>query len=79
VFFDGTPAAQFYGGTWGPAPIEYLEVPLEDVQYAEANPCPVKASTVHGKTSLQDLLNQASHDLFEMAGRFGPLPPHTCP
>jgi len=79
VFFDGTPAGPSFDGTWGPAPIEYLEVPLEDVQYAEANLCPVKVSTVHGSTSLQDLLNQASHDLFEMAGRFSPLPPHTCP
>ena len=31
-----------------------------------------------GKTSLQDLPNRASHDLFEMAGQHVPLPRPTC-
>lgn len=80
VFFDGTPASRFYGGLWGTAPIQYLEVDLTDVQYAQmkVNQCPAAPSTTLGETSLQDLLNRASHDLFEMASRFAPLPPPTC-
>jgi hypothetical protein len=81
VFFYGTPVAPFYGGVRGPAPIQYLELDYVDIQYAQMNPCPnpdVPSPTI-GKTSLQDLLNRASHSLFEMAGRYAPLPPHTCP
>jgi hypothetical protein len=77
-FFNGTPAATIYGGTLGPAPIHYLEVPYVDVQYAEMHPCPTELSTFHGKTSLQDLLNGANYDLFEMANRRVLLPPPTC-
>ena len=40
VFFYGTPAAKFYGGTRGPAPMQYLELDYVDIQYAEMNPCP---------------------------------------
>jgi hypothetical protein len=78
VFFDGTPAGTFYGGTSGPAPIQYVDVDYTDVQYAEMNPCPPTPSTTLGETSLQDLLNRASHDLFEMADQRMPLPPPTC-
>ena len=56
VFFSGTPAASFYGGTVGPAPIQYLDVPLPDLQYALANPCPAAPSPILGYMSLQDLL-----------------------
>ena len=77
-FFNGTPAATIYGGTLGPAPIHYLEVPYVDVQYAEMYPCPIELSMFHGKTSLQDLLNNASYDLFEMANQEQPKLPPTC-
>ncbi len=74
VFFYGTPAATLYGGTWGSAPIDYLEVPYVDVQYAEMNLCPGPLSNM----SLQDLLDGASRDLFEMADHQVPLPPPIC-
>jgi hypothetical protein len=77
-FYVGTPAAAFYGGMWGPAPMQYLDVPYVDVQYAEANPCPKPPSKIIGKMSLQDLLNGASRDLFEMADHRMLLPPPTC-
>ena len=35
VFFYGTPAAAFYGGTVGTAPMQYLEVAYVDLQYAD--------------------------------------------
>nr|HEV7953637.1 hypothetical protein [Candidatus Acidoferrales bacterium] len=62
----------------GPAPMQYLEVPYADVQYAQMNPCPVTLSPTIGKMSLQDIFNRASHDLFAMAGQNFPLPPRTC-
>ncbi|HKM61259.1 MAG TPA: hypothetical protein VJY39_02095 [Acidisphaera sp.] len=80
VFFYGTPVARHYGGQIGPAPapIQYLDVPYEDVDYARTTPCPPRASVMLYKKSLQDLLNSASHDLSEMAGQQAPLPPPTC-
>ena len=78
VFFNQTPAAGFYNGTVGTKYIQYLEVPYADVEYAEANWCPDTSSLTLGSTSLQDLLNRASHDLFAMAGLQLPLPPPTC-
>ena len=58
--------------------MQYLELDYVDIQYAEMNPCPTTPSKMIGKTSLQDLLRRASHDLFEMAGEHIPLPPPTC-
>jgi len=78
VFFNGTPAATFYGGTVGTAPIQYLEVPFNDLQYALANPCPAAPNSNIGEMSLQDLYNRASHDLFAMANQASSLPPLTC-
>ena len=78
VFFSGTPAAGFYGGTPGAATIQYLEVPYSDVQYALANPCPEAPSAFTGSLSLQDLYNRASRDLLAMANQAAPLPPSTC-
>jgi len=78
VLFNGTPSAASYGGTPGPAPVQYLEVPYADIQYAQSNPCPTAKSKTIGNTSLQDLLNGASHDLFGIAGQPTPLPPSTC-
>jgi hypothetical protein len=79
VFFDGTPAATDFGGTYGTAPIQYVELDYTDIQYAQKNPCPTLPSTLAGTPSLQDLINQASHDLFLIAGQPTPLPPPTCP
>jgi uncharacterized protein (TIGR03437 family) len=78
VFFTGTPAAGFYGGTLGTAPIQYLDVPYTDVQYALATPCPAATNSSIGNLSLQDLYNRASHDLFAMANQATSLPPLTC-
>ncbi len=79
VFFFGTPAAAFYGGAVGAAPIQYVDVPLADLQYAQANNCPVTPSPFLGNMSLQDLFARASRDLFAMAGQTIALPPSTCP
>ena len=78
-FFNGTPVATYYGGALGSAPMQYLEVDLQDVQYAQAHPCPTLPSRVPGTPSLQDLWNRARHDILEMAGQTTTLPPPTCP
>ena len=78
VFFTGTPAAAFYGGTAGTAPIQYLEVSYLDVQFALANPCPAAPSPTLGYISLQDLYSRASRDIFTMANQTVTLPPPTC-
>src|SRR5579883_1143183 len=79
VFFNQTPAAAFYGGTVGTAPIQYLDVPLSDLQYAQATACPATASPVLGNTSLQDLYTRANRDLLSIAGQMTPpLAASTC-
>jgi len=79
VFFNQTPAAAFYGGTVGTAPIQYLDVPLSDLQYAQATDCPAKPSPSLGNMSLQDLYTRANRDLLSMAGQMmPPLPASTC-
>jgi uncharacterized protein (TIGR03437 family) len=78
VFFNQTPAAAFYGGTVGTAPIQYLDVPLSDLLYAQATPCPATVSPFLANTSLQDLYARASRDLLAMAGQTTSLPPSTC-
>ena len=78
AFFYDTPAASFYGGEVGTSPIQYVEVPLPDLQFAIANPCPATPSPFLGQTSLHDLYSRASRDLFAMVGQGSPLPPPTC-
>ncbi len=78
VFFNGTPAAGFYGGTVGTAPIQYLEVDFNDLQYAQATACPAAPSPTLGYMSLQDLFARASRDLFAMANQAASLPASTC-
>jgi uncharacterized protein (TIGR03437 family) len=78
VFFTGTPAAAFYGGTVGTAPIRYLEVSYLDLQYGQANPCPATPSPSLGYMSLQDLYARASRDIFAMANQVTALPASTC-
>ena len=74
VFFTGTPAAAFYGGTVGAAAMQYLEISYLDLQYALATPCPAAPSSNIGHMSLQDLYSRASHDLFAMANQPTSLP-----
>jgi len=88
VFFNGTPAAAYYGGlkngvgygVCGSAPVQYLEVPYLDVLNARTLPPPTTPSRIPGlgTTSLQDLLTRASQDLLAMANQ-GRVPPPTCP
>ncbi len=75
-FFYGTRAAVYYGGTYGPALLQYLDLDYSDVQSAQSEACPSPPST---DISLQDLLNHASYDLFTMAGMPVVLPPKICP
>lgn len=68
-YFDGTTAAPTFGGMTSPAPapMNYLQIYSEDIQYAEANtsaPAMVVegSGTVH--VTAQSLLDQASAQLF---------------
>ncbi len=73
-------------GTAGRRVVRYLEVPYVDVLYAQKTPCGSGSvdfentanPSLNLHTSLTDLLNQASLDLFTMAGYtvYPPLP--TC-
>ena len=71
VFFDGTSAASTFGGTQGTAPLNYLQIYSEDIQYATGNinaPAQVvEASGATVMTTAQDLLNLASQKLFTIA------------
>jgi hypothetical protein len=86
VFFDATPDAADFGGSSSippilDAPIQYVEVDYVDVEYAEkpAHACQTfLPSMTQGPPSLQDIYNQASYDLFTMAGKSATLPPTTC-
>jgi uncharacterized protein (TIGR03437 family) len=78
AFFYNTPAASFYGGQVGTAPIQYVEVPLPDLMYSLANPCPPTPSPILGNTSLHDLYARASRDIFAMANQTKALPAPTC-
>jgi hypothetical protein len=87
VFFDATPDASDFGGSSSippiqNAPIQYVEVDYVDVQYAQ-DPSHICQILLPGMTpappSLQDIYNQASYDLFTMAGKPATLPPSTCP
>ncbi len=72
AYFNGTPAASFFGGTPGPtpAPLNYLQFYFPDIQYAQANVAPaqvVEAGGVTVSTTAQGLLNLANQKLREMA------------
>ena len=88
VFFDYTPAASYFSGGVtraptttnyqrgkpGTQPMDYLEVPYADVLYANKHQCVSKPSDVIGYMSVQQLLDQAKHDLLGIADRT--LPSH---
>jgi len=71
IYFGGSPAASFFGGTAGTAPLNYLQIFSQDIQYAEANvnaPAPVTESS--GATvsmTAQAQFNLASQKLMEVA------------
>ena len=87
VFFDYTRAASYFSGGIteantptsyqkghaGSQPMNYLEVPYADVLYANKHQCVSNPRDVIGYMSVQQMLNQASHDLFGIAD--GTLPP----
>jgi hypothetical protein len=86
VFFYGTPVGDTYGGERGVAPIRYVDVDYMDIEYSLGLPlhslpiqCGLPPSGSLGETSMQDVLNRASHDLFYIAGMSTVLPPSTCP
>jgi hypothetical protein len=79
VFFDHTQAAAYFKGTLpefqripGTMPIHYLEVPFNDVEYANKNQCISQESPTLGFMTLTQLLEDAGHDLFGIAN--GTLP-----
>jgi hypothetical protein len=80
VFFDNTLAAAYFRGTLkdfqkghlGATPMHYLEVPVADVEYANKNQCLSQPSSTLGYMTLQQLLENASRDLFGIAN--GTLP-----
>ena len=81
VFFDGTTSPDDFDGAPGNAPIQYVEVDFQDLQYAldPANSCQTYLpSMIQGPPSLQDLYSLASYDIYTMAGKSVTLPPTTC-
>jgi hypothetical protein len=81
VFFNQTRAAAFFDGTKGVAPLNYLQVFYQDVEYAQRHPKPqpVKVDKNGNPISLtvQELLELASQDLAEI-GQPVPLPVPSC-
>jgi len=73
VYFDGTPVAgskEFFGGTKGTAPLNYLQLYYQDIQYGTANKTIeliMKADGTTASKEFQDLLNLASEDLLGIA------------
>lgn len=73
VFFDGTPVAgskEFFGGTKGTAPLNYLQLYYQDIQYG-TNDTSIeiitKADGTTASKTFQDLLGMASTDLLGIA------------
>jgi hypothetical protein len=82
VYYWGTAAASFFGGTPGPtpAPLNYLQIYSEDIVYAEAHASgPLVQVVETGGSSMfttaQDVLNLASQKLFQIAEPALPLWP----
>jgi hypothetical protein len=80
VFFDGTTSPDDFDRVPGEAPIQYIEVDFQDLQYAQdpANSCQTFPDGTKGPPSLQDLYSLAGYDLYTMAGKPATLPPTTC-
>jgi len=74
ALFDGTPAATSFDGNQGSAPLDYLQVDYQDVQYATANVkklTQVDTGSGNVMMSAQDLLNLASQKLLQIAAANG--------
>jgi hypothetical protein len=67
-----TPTPSYQKGHAGSQPMDYLEVPYADVLYANKHQCVSKPRDVIGYMSVQQMLNQAKHDLLGIAD--GTLP-----
>jgi hypothetical protein len=82
AFLNHTPAAPYFKGTlgdlekgiYGAAPIHFLEVDHDDVEYANTHQCISQESPTLGYMTLTQLLENANRDLFGIAN--GTLP--TC-
>jgi len=70
VYFDGTAAASFFGGTTGTTPLNYLQIYAVDFQYAETHVHEPEQVVETGGASVsisaQDLLNLARQRLLEI-------------
>jgi hypothetical protein len=78
-YFGGTAAASTFGGTLGSAPLNYLQIYSEDIQYAEMNvDAPALIVQTNGSSvsmSAQELLNLASPKLLSIGEPAEILPP----
>jgi hypothetical protein len=68
-YFDGTPAATIFGGTWGSAPLNYLQIYSDDIYYAinTTSPATIVESGTPTSVTAQSLLNQASTQVSAIA------------
>jgi hypothetical protein len=76
VFFDKTQFAGDYGGKSGkvPVPMQWVDLDYPDIVYAQKNPSPTLPTTVPCALSLQELIDEASWNLYMIAGQTPPVP-----
>ncbi len=78
-YFNGTAGASAFGATPGPAPLNYLQIYSEDIQYAALNAdAPAQVIQTGGSSasmSAQELLNLASPTLLSIGEPAATLPP----
>jgi hypothetical protein len=71
IYFDGTAAASFFGGTPGATPLNYLQIYAVDFQYAEAHARSPEEVVGTGGASIsisaQDLLNLARQKIMAIS------------
>ena len=71
IYFDGTPAASFFGGTPGATPLNYLQIYAVDFQYAETHVHAPEQLVQTGGASIsisaQDLLNLARQKIMAIS------------
>jgi uncharacterized protein (TIGR03437 family) len=70
VYFDGTPSGAALGASQGTAPLNYLQIYPQDIQYSTASvnaPAQVVEGTVTVGKTAQDLLNLASTKLLSIS------------
>ena len=71
VFFDRTEFAGDYGGRAGPepAPMQWVDLDYGDIVYAQENPNPTLPTTVPCALSLQELIDEASWNLYTISNQ----------